>query len=109
MFDGGAKTFGGALWVVIVWPLVVNEDKEEVTPPPKSISQGRIGYSLWLAEDPPPAEPPVEGKVGSANGSPQGEPTVSLPKSFVRFKLSAPKASNSEPKEAPSDGNVGSV
>ena len=49
------------------------------------------------------------GTAGSAKGSPHGEPTLSLPNNFVRFKLSAPNASKSEPKEAPKEGKVGSV
>ena len=72
----------------------------------RSSSQGRIGFWLWFAEA---LDPPVLGTVGSAKGSPQGDPTLSLPSNLVRFKLSAPNASNSEPKDAPKEGNVGSV
>ena len=70
---------------------------------PKSSSHGRMGYWLWFD-----AEPEL-GPLGSAKGSPHGDPTLSLPNSFCRFRLSDPKASNSDPKEAPKEGNVGSV
>jgi len=100
VFDEGANTFGGPLLDVVVWLAV------EGGTLPKSSSHGRMGYWLWFAEDP---VVPELGPVGSANGSPQGDPTLSLSNNFVKFRLSAPNASNSEPKEAPKEGNVGSA